>query len=105
MTILRRYEIVFRRPESRLLTLELLAAHADMHPALIERFVECGLIEPSAREGAKMFFDAAAVPRLRTIRRLRENLGINLAGIAVILDLLDKLGALQRENAVQRNRP
>ncbi|MGH7795247.1 MAG: chaperone modulator CbpM [Candidatus Binatia bacterium] len=105
MTILRRYEIVFRRPESRLLTLELLAAHADMHPALVERFVECGLIEPSAREGAKMFFDAAAVPRLRTIRRLRENLGINLAGIAVILDLLDKLGALQRENAVQRNRP
>jgi DNA-binding transcriptional MerR regulator len=51
-----------------------------------------------------MFFDAAAVPRLRTIRRLRENLGINVAGIAVVLDLLDKLAALQRENELQRSR-
>jgi len=104
MTTIHRYEIVFRRPDSRLLTLELLAARADIHPALVERFVECGLIEPSAREGSRMFFDAAAVPRLRTIRRLRENLGINVAGIAVILDLLDKLAALQRENELQRSR-
>jgi DNA-binding transcriptional MerR regulator len=51
-----------------------------------------------------LFFDAAAVPRLRTIRRLRENLGINVAGVAVILDLLEKLQALQRENELQRSK-
>src|SRR3970282_2424434 len=104
MTTLHRYEIVFRRPDSRLLTLEVLAAHADIHPALVERFVECGLIEPSAREGARMFFDAAAVPRMRAIRRLRENLVINVAGIAVVLDLLDKLASLQPEHDLQRSR-
>ena len=39
--------------------------------------------------------------------RLTEDkvLGINLAGIAVVLDLLDRLRALQRENERQRNRP
>jgi MerR family transcriptional regulator/heat shock protein HspR len=62
------------------------------------------LIEPSAREGGRLFFDAAALPRLRTIRRLRENLGINVAGVAVILDLLDRLEALERENEPSRNK-
>jgi len=41
---------------------------------------------------------------LRMIGRLRENLGINLAGIAVILNLRDRLSALQRENAIYRAR-
>ena len=87
-----------------MLSLETLAAHADMHPVMVERFVECGLIEPSGREGNMLFFDVAAVPRLRMIRRLRDNLGINLAGIAVILDMRDRLYALQRENERQRAR-
>jgi DNA-binding transcriptional MerR regulator len=51
------------------------------------------LIEPLQPKGAQLFFDASAVPRLRTIRRLRESLGINLAGVAVVLDLLDKFSA------------
>ena len=101
---LRRYEIVFYRPDHQFLTLENLAEHANMHPALVERYVQCGLLEPSAPEGAKLLFDAAAVPRLRTIGRLRENLGVNVAGIAVILDLIDKVCALQRENETQRSR-
>ena len=75
-----------------------------MHPALVERFVEFGLIEPVEWEGATLLFDASAVPRLRMIGRLRESLGINLAGIAVILDLLDRLCALQRENETLRSR-
>ena len=104
MTTIHRYEIVFRRPEDQPLTLEALAERADMHPALVERFIECGLIEPSGREGARLFFAEDAVPRLRMIGRLRDNLGINLAGIAVILDLRDRLCALQRENERQRSR-
>ena len=97
MTTIRRYELVVRRRESQYLTIEMLAARADMHQALVERYVECGLIEPSAREGALEFFDAAAVPRLKMIGRLREQLGINVAGIAVILDLLERITALQQE--------
>ena len=99
-----RYELVFYRSDERQLTLEALAERAGMHPNVVERFVACGLIEPSAREGGRFFFDAAALPRLRTIRRLRENLGINVAGVAVILDLLDRLEALQRENELRRDK-
>jgi DNA-binding transcriptional MerR regulator len=99
-----RYQIVLRRQERQGLTLNALAASAGMHPALVERFVELGLIEPIERAGAWSVFDVSAVPRLRMIGRLRESLGINLAGVAVILDLLDKFCALQRENDVLRSR-
>jgi DNA-binding transcriptional MerR regulator len=100
----RRYEIVLCRHQTQQLSLDALAAHAGMHPGLVQQFVELGLIEPVGSDGVNLVFDASAVPRLRTIGRLRKGLGINVAGVAVILDLLDKLCALQRENEVQRSR-
>ena len=99
-----RYEIVLCRREAQQLTLETLAARVGMHPALVERFVEFGLIEPVEWQGAKSLFDDSAIARLRMIGRLRESLGINLAGIGVILNLLDRLCALQRENESQQIR-
>jgi DNA-binding transcriptional MerR regulator len=75
-----------------------------VHPALIEYFVEYGLLEPSARTGTQLLFDTACIARLRTIERLRRDLGANLAGIAVILDLLERLTALQRELEQWRRR-
>ena len=103
MTV-RRYELVLCRNESEQLTLDTLATRAGMHPRLVQLFVEFGLIEPVQRQGARPLFDPSAVPRLRMIGRLRESLGVNLAGIAVILDLLDRLSALQRENETLRSR-
>jgi DNA-binding transcriptional MerR regulator len=99
-----RYAIVLHREESQQLTLESLAARAGMHPSLVERFVECGVIEPVGWAGGTRVFDVSAVPRLRMVGRLRESLSVNVAGIAVILDLLDRFYALQRENERLRSR-
>lgn len=95
------YQIVIHkiaRVEREQLTLDELAARAGLHPNLIEQFVEYGLIEPARRAGARMLFDVDCIGRLRKIERLRRDLGANLAGAAVILDLLDRMIALQREN-------
>ena len=100
----RRYDLVLCRHEPQQLTLEMLASRAGLHPALVQRFVELGLIEAVEWQGTRSLFDASAIPRLRMIGRLRESLGINLAGVAVVLDLLDKFCALQRENETLRNR-
>ena len=99
----REYQIVLYSTHDQWLTLDDLALHANMHPALIDQLIEVGLLTPVRRQGAN-FFDASAVSRLRTIARLRHGVGINLAGISVILDLVDKLCALQRENQNLRNR-
>jgi DNA-binding transcriptional MerR regulator len=103
MTV-RRYDIILCRNERQQLTLDMLASRVGLHPSLVERFVEFGLIEPVEWEGAKLLFDPSIIPRLRMIERLRESLGMNLAGIAVTLDLLDRLCALRLENEALRRR-
>jgi DNA-binding transcriptional MerR regulator len=99
-----RAPIARRRIEPEQLTLESLAAYAGVPPARLEYFVEYGLIEPVARQGPQWLFDTACITRLRMIERLRHDLGANLAGIAVILELLDRLTALQREVEQWRRR-
>jgi len=98
-----RYPIVLRRIEREQVTLDTLAACAGLHPALVAGFVECGLLEPEERTGAHMLFNVTCIARLRTILRLRRDLGANVAGIGVILDLLDRLAALERENSRLRH--
>ncbi len=87
--------LVVWRTEHALLTIEELASAAGLHPELVAKFVSYGLLEPDASDSA--LFPASAVERLRCIVRLRHDLGVNLAGIAVILDMRAKMEALQRE--------
>lgn len=98
------HEILVRVNCQEELTLDVLARHAGMHPAVVRRFVELGLVHCTRREGEALYFDVADIPRLRMISRLRQTLGINLAGVEVVLNLLDKIGALQRENDALRGR-
>ena len=99
-----RAPLILSRTEPEQLTLDGLAACAGVEPALIVHFVEYGLLEPSARTGTQWLFDTACIARLRMIERLRRDLGANLAGIAVILDLLERLTSLQREVEQWRRR-
>ena len=89
--------IVLSRRNPRLLTLEELAQAADLHPDLVESFVDFGLLAPMERHGSRPLFDTAAVLRARAIHRLRRDLGVNLSGVAVILDLTERLRAAQQE--------
>ena len=99
-----RYPLVPRSIQRESLTLDDAAARVGLHPVLIERFVEFGLVEPAERTGAELRLDAACLPRLTTIARLRSDLGVNLHGVAVILDLVDRLAALERELTWLRQR-
>src|SRR5262245_36883656 len=85
------------RIERERLTLEGLAEQTGLDPTLIEHFVEYGLIEPAERMGAQLRFDVDCVVRVRKIERLRHDLGANLASVAVILDLLDRISRLEKE--------
>src|SRR4051794_24432160 len=92
-------ELMLHPAVGQRLTLEALAAAADLHSGLVEKFVVYGLLEPVTVEERVVWFDVRAVRRLRTIQRLRQDLGINLPGIAVVLDLLERVEALQRDRA------
>jgi chaperone modulatory protein CbpM len=101
-TLIREMIVVLKSRD--LLTLEALARRADMHPDLVERYVELGLIHPCEGEGPSLVFEPSTVLRLGAVNRLRQSLGINMAGIAVVLDLIDQICALQDENHRLRRR-
>ena len=54
-----------------------------------------GLVQPR-RSGSRREYSAADLARIRKIRRLTEQLGVNLAGAEIILRLTEELEALRR---------
>ncbi|NLG84379.1 MAG: MerR family transcriptional regulator [Firmicutes bacterium] len=92
-------EIVLHEAFRGLLTLEKAAEAAGVHPELVARFVEFGLVEPVCREEGILLFRPEAVPRLRTIYRLRQEMGLNLPGIALVLELREEIVRLRGELA------
>jgi len=93
-----RYYLVLQRPPSRagLLTLIETARQARVHPDLLERMVDLGLIEPEQRSPEIRFAPEVVGDICRAIR-LRNELGINWAGVGLVMDLLDRINQLERE--------
>ena len=75
------------------------AAHlAGLSVTRVRRLVRTGLIQPPIVERGRPLFGEVELARLRKIRRLTTDLGVNLAGVEVILRLTDELYALRAES-------
>lgn len=94
----RHYYLVLRRPaaESGLLDLMETARQACVHPDLLLRMVDLGLIEPE-QSSPEMLFTPEVVGVIGKAVRLRYQLGINWAGVGLVLDLLERIGQLESE--------
>ena len=57
--------------------------------------VEEGVIEPRGREPSRWRFQGVSVRRVRCVQRLEQDLGVNIAGAALALDLLEELERLR----------
>lgn len=62
---------------------------------LVERLMAEGVIEPSRREGETLYFPQHSVKRARIVVRLRSDLGLNLAGAALAVELLERIERLE----------
>src|SRR5579883_845250 len=67
-----------------------------MHAQTIRLYEKLGLVTPQRRNKNRLYSEAD-VERLRQIRRLTQDMGVNLAGVEVILDLLNRLEQIQAE--------
>ena len=72
-----------------------LAAAAGLSSATLARLVRAGLVEPVTPGGG--LFTAATAARLRRMLRLRHDLGVNLTGAAIIVDLVERLDHLHAQ--------
>ena len=79
------------------LTLADVAEIVGARPTLISHLVRVGVVETISDESEEPLLRSRSVLRLRRMARLRRDLGVNFAGAAVILDLVDRIERLNRE--------
>jgi len=79
------------------LTLEQLCHACGVHAEWVISLVEESIIEPQGDEIQVWRFSGASLVRARSALRLQRDLGVNLAGIALALDLMEELESLRTE--------
>ncbi len=74
-----------------------------VHPQTLRQYERLGLVSPS-RVGAKnRLYSETDIRRVRRIQQLTQGMGVNLAGVEVILRLLDEMDELRRDLEDQFN--
>lgn len=78
------------------------AAAAGLHPDLVRRLVTLGLLEAQQDAAGELWFGPAELVAAARIQRLRAGFALNYAAVGLVLDLLDRIAALE---GALRNRP
>jgi MerR family transcriptional regulator, heat shock protein HspR len=68
-----------------------------MHPQTLRIYENKGLVRPQRTPGGTRLYSEADVERLRIIQRLTTELGLNLAGVELVLRLEDELRKAHRQ--------
>ena len=69
----------------------------EVHPQTLRYYERAGLINPSRSKGNIRLYSARDIQRAQQIKRLIGDLGVNLAGVEVIMGLTERLRELERE--------
>jgi MerR family transcriptional regulator/heat shock protein HspR len=75
-----------------------------LHPQTLRYYERLGLVKPTRTGGRIRLYSRRNLEIVRKIARLTENLGVNLAGVEVILNMSDRLEALQEEIEQERSK-
>lgn len=68
-----------------------------MHAQTLRQYERVGLVEPKRTRGNIRLYSRADVARLRQVQRLINDLGVNLAGVEVILRMNERMQAMEQE--------
>lgn len=69
----------------------------DIHPQTLRMYEREGLLKPSRSEGNTRLYSSEDLARLKLILSLTRDLGVNLAGVEVILNMRENMERLQLE--------
>ncbi len=96
---------------SELIFISVAARLLDMHPQTLRKYERLGLVRPARTIGSMRLYSDSEIARLRFIKRLVEEDGVNLAGVQRLLAIAEVMqrirplleeGGLQRDPALRR---
>ena len=86
-----------RKPEQKYVMISVVAERYGIHPQTLRLYEREGLIKPTRSAGNTRLYDEEAIRRLEIILTLTRELGVNLAGVEVILNMKERMEAMQGE--------
>ncbi|BDU70983.1 MerR family transcriptional regulator [Mesoterricola silvestris] len=94
-----------RDPKSGSYMIGVVAARYEIHPQTLRLYEREGLLLPSRTEGKTRLYSEDDLERLEFILSLTRDLGVNLAGVEVVLNLRDRMKKMQEEmqNIIEKN--
>ena len=88
------------RPRKKARAGYMISAVADLykiHPQTLRLYERVGLLKPSRSQGNTRLYTDQDLERLEIILNLTRELGVNLAGIEIILNMRDKMSEMQQQ--------
>ena len=73
------------------------AEQYQLHPQTLRLYEREGLLKPSRSDGNTRLYTAEDLERLEVILKLTRDLGVNLAGVEIILNMREKMSEMQRQ--------
>jgi MerR family transcriptional regulator/heat shock protein HspR len=74
-----------------------IAEQYEIHPQTLRLYEREGLLKPSRSEGNTRLYTAEDIERLEVILHLTRDLGVNLAGVEIILNMREKMAEMQSQ--------
>jgi MerR family transcriptional regulator/heat shock protein HspR len=89
--------------EQRLYFISMAAEMLGMHPQTLRKYERLGLVQPTRTMGSMRVYDSEELERLRLIKHLVDEVGINLAGVQRLLqvaEVMQRIRPLMEEQAL-----
>ena len=78
-------------------TISAVAELFEIHPQTLRLYEREGLLKPSRSDGNTRLYEDSDIERLEVILSLTRDLGVNLAGVEIILNMREKMNQMQSE--------
>jgi MerR family transcriptional regulator/heat shock protein HspR len=86
-----------KRKKGGTYTISAVATQYEIHPQTLRLYEREGLLKPSRSEGNTRLYTDTDLERLEVILSLTRDLGVNLAGVEIILNMREKMDTMQHE--------
>src|SRR6476660_7861757 len=86
-----------KKQRAKTYTISAVAEQFELHPQTLRLYEREGLPKPSRSEGNTRLYEDSDLERLEIILSLTRDLGVNLAGVEIILNMREKMDAMQKE--------
>jgi MerR family transcriptional regulator/heat shock protein HspR len=83
--------------------ISIVATILDIHPQTLRQYEREGLVKPSRTQGRMRLYSQRDIDKMKMILRLTRQMGVNLAGVDIILKLKETMDTMEEEIAQLRD--